>query len=159
MAARENRHWVAATFLLCLTILVAGLAGCGDQMNNQLGGGNPSAAPSGPASSVGTGDTALTIEVNDGKGSVITWRLTCDPVGGDHPDPEAACQALAENGATALPAVPKDQVCTQQVGGSQSATVTGIWQGQELNTRFNLKNGCEIARWKALTGLLPAATG
>ena len=50
---------------------------------------------------------------------------------------------------------PERPRCTQDFGGPQSATVAGIWHGQAINTRFNLKNGCEIARWKALTGLLP----
>ncbi len=155
MTARGPRMKVAIPFLLCTTMAMAGLAGCGGQMNNQPGSGDPSAAPSSPVS-VGTGDTALTIVVDDGKGKVTTWKLTCNPVGGDHPDAEAACQALDENGASALPAVPKDQACTQNIGGPQSATVTGIWQGQEIDSRFNLRNGCEIARWKALTGVLPA---
>jgi hypothetical protein len=134
---------------------MAGLTGCGGQMN-QPGEGDPSPAPSSPASA-GTGDTALTVVVDDGKGKVTTWRLTCDPVGGDHPDAEAACRALEENGAAALPAVPKDRVCTQNMGGPQSATVTGAWRGREIVSHLSLGNGCEIARWKALTGLLPAA--
>jgi hypothetical protein len=34
--------------------------------------------------------------------------------------------------------------------------VTEIWQRQEIDSSFNLRNGCEIAGWKALTGVLPA---
>ena len=50
-----------------------------------------------------TGATDLTIVLDDGSGSTRTWSLTCDPVGGTHPDPAAACQALDAHGATALP--------------------------------------------------------
>jgi len=132
-----NRFSVAAALLLlCLTTMVAG---CG-----------------GP--SVGTGGTDLTIVYDDGKGGeVTTWKLTCEPVGGNHPDGEAGCEALTRSGTSALPAVAKDQICTQNTGGPQTASATGRWDGADVDSRFTLINGCEIARWKALTGLLPAA--
>ncbi len=98
----------------------------------------------------------LTIVVDDGSGTKTTWQLSCDPAGGTHPDPEAACQALTEHGETALPAVPKDQMCTQQYGGPETATITGTWQGKPVNSTLSRKNGCEIARWDALKDCLPA---
>ena len=72
--------------------------------------------------------TDLTIVVNTGSGSTKTWRLTCNPPGGTHPDPEAACRALESNGAVALPPVPGDKACTQIYGGPESASITGTWQ-------------------------------
>ncbi len=95
--------------------------------------------------------------VNDGSGTTTTWRLTCDPSGGTHPKPEEACAALAAHGAAALPAVPKDQVCTQVYGGPQTASVTGTWQGRPVRSAFVRSNGCEIGRWELLEGLLPSA--
>ena len=119
----------------------------------------PSAEPSSPAGGPATGATDLTIVLDDGSGATRTWRLTCDPAGGTHPDAAAACKALAEHGATALPPVPKDRMCTQIYGGPEKATVKGTWNGKAVNSAFSKTNGCEISRWKSLSGLLPAAGG
>ena len=103
--------------------------------------------------------TELTIVSDDGAGKTETWTLTCDPAGGTHPDPAAACAALAAKGATAMPAVDKDMMCTQQFGGPQTAKITGTWKGEAVNASFSRTNGCEISRWQALKGLLPEAGG
>lgn len=97
----------------------------------------------------------LTITYDDGKGSTEEWTLECEPPGGSHPDPEAACRALEEHGADALPPVPKDQPCTMIYGGPQTARVAGTWHGQEIDASLSRVNGCEIGRWKALAGMLP----
>lgn len=107
-------------------------------------------------SPAGTGPTELVVVVDDGT-TTSTWRLTCDPAGGTHPRADAACRALAENGAKALPPPPKDQACTQIYGGPQTARVTGTWRGQPVDASFSRQNGCEIGRWKLLDGLLPSA--
>jgi hypothetical protein len=99
--------------------------------------------------------TDLTIIVRDGSGKTSTWRLTCDPPGGNHPDPDAACRALRANGAAALPPVPKDKVCTQIYGGPETATITGTWQGKQVLSQFARNDGCQISRWKLLEGVLP----
>lgn len=102
------------------------------------------------------GSVDLTIMVDAGSGQQ-TWKLTCAPPGGTHPDPETACQVLAASGKTALPAVPKDRMCTQIYGGPEKATISGTWNGQPVMSTLSRKNGCEIGRWKALEGLLPKA--
>ena len=79
--------------------------------------------------------------------------LTCDPVGGTHPRPREACAALAAH-PEALDPVPPDAVCTQIYGGDETATVTGVVRGQEVDASFDRTNGCEIARWEALAPLL-----
>jgi Subtilisin inhibitor-like len=79
--------------------------------------------------------------------------LTCDPVGGTHPRREEACAALDTN-ADSLAPVPGDAVCTQIYGGDQTATVTGVVRGEEVDASFNRTNGCEIARWEAVAPLL-----
>ncbi|WP_158548016.1 SSI family serine proteinase inhibitor [Desertihabitans brevis] len=109
-----------------------------------------------PTPTPGGGADELVVQVDDGSGQVTTWTLRCDPPGGDHPDPEAACAALEQH-ADALQPVPADRQCTMQYGGPQTATVTGSWRGQPVSSRFALTDGCEIARWTALTGLLPPA--
>ena len=118
----------------------------------------PSSSAPGEDSTASPGnqdDTDLTIVVTTGSGSTSTWQLTCNPPGGTHPDPKAACRALETNGAAALPAVPKDKACTQIYGGPETATITGTWKGQPVMSRFARNDGCEISRWKLMEGLLP----
>jgi Subtilisin inhibitor-like len=100
-------------------------------------------------------DTDLTIVVNDGSGSTVTWRLTCHPTGGTHPNPEAACRALETSGAAALPPVAEDQACAQIYGGPETANITGTWQGKQIMSSFARNDGCQINRWKLMEGLLP----
>ena len=76
--------------------------------------------------------------------------LTCDPVGGDHPNAEAACAKLAEGGAGIFDAVPADQACTLIFGGPQTATITGTYKDASVDASFNRANGCEIDRWDTL---------
>jgi hypothetical protein len=133
--------------LWCAVGLLVVLSGCGaDQA------GSPKPTPA--ASSTGAGDV-LSIVFHDGKGPATTWRLTCNPPGGDHPDPATACRVLKEKGAEALPAVPKGRMCTQIYGGPQTATITGTWLGKPVSSRLSRVNGCETSRWQALVGLLP----
>jgi hypothetical protein len=113
------------------------------------------ATPGEPATPAEPGSTDLTIVVRDGSGKTSTWRLTCDPTGGTHPDPKTACRVLRANGAAALPAVPQDKVCAQVYGGPETATITGTWQGNKIISRFARNDGCQISRWKLMEGLLP----
>jgi hypothetical protein len=115
---------------------------------------NPSAEPSTPAPST-SGPDELIIVFRDGSNPPVTWRLTCNPPGGDHPEPEAACRVLDRDGEWALPPVPKNKLCTQVYGGPEQATVTGTWHGRPVASSLSLINGCETARWAALIGLLP----
>jgi hypothetical protein len=119
--------------------------------------GSTSGTPGGPASPGAGAGTALRITVTDADGRRTTTRLACDPPGGNHPAPAAACRALSAAGARALPPVPPDRACTQVYGGDELAVVTGRWRGRSVEARFSRVNGCEIDRWDALRGLLPAA--
>ena len=121
------------------------------------GSPSPTISPTiSPTTSPTIADTSnLRLAFDDGTGKLTTWQLTCEPPGGNHFDPAAACAALAKNGASALPAVPKDKMCTQNIAGPQTAVLLGTYRSQRVQSRFNLRNGCEIARWKALEGLLP----
>lgn len=115
-----------------------------------------SAMPSAPGLPKGTSGTArLTVLLDDGFGVRTTWTLTCDPDGGTHPDPAAACGVLGAKGATALPEPSPTTACTEQYGGPQKAKLTGTWRGKKVDSQLSLENGCQIARWTALLGLLP----
>ena len=103
-----------------------------------------------PSTSGGTG-TSLRIEVLADTGAeekVMT--LTCDPAGGDHPDPGAACDALFAAGPRIFEPVPQDQACTEIFGGPQLASVTGTVSGDEVEAAFSRADGCEIERWDTL---------
>lgn len=100
----------------------------------------------------------LTISVTaipDGPAAVTT--LTCEPTGGDHPDPAGACAYLEQASATGFDPfapVPDDVACTEIYGGSAVATVTGTWGDRAIDAEFSLVNGCEIDRWGDATALL-----
>ncbi len=79
--------------------------------------------------------------------------LTCDPPGGDHPDPAAACRDLAAQDDPFAP-VPADAFCTEQYGGPQTATVRGSYQGQPVDLSLSRVDGCRIAQWDRLGALL-----
>jgi hypothetical protein len=146
---RDRRLVAVALALAALPLLVAG---CGGTSTETV---TPQAPASSPSASAGTD---LNIVVVDA-GKTETWTLSCDPAGGTHPHPDAACAALAAKGRTALPPVAKGIMCTQIYGGPQTAKITGTWRGEPVNAAFSRHNGCEISRWKALDGLLPATGG
>lgn len=96
----------------------------------------------------------LTVTVVDGPGlPPRTWTLTCDPPGGTHPDPPAACRAI-ERAARPFEPVPDGMLCTQVYGGPETATITGTWRGAPVDAAYRRTDGCEIARWRALSAVL-----
>ncbi len=102
----------------------------------------------------------LTVTLDEtGSGATRTLTLTCEPVGGDHPDAAAACATLAAVGSDGFEEVPADAMCTQQYGGPQVATVEGTLDGAPVSARFTRTDGCEIGRWDTLAPLLPASGG
>ncbi len=132
--------------LLLTALLVVGCgADAGDRTSDDRTRG---------ARAVGGGDTELTVVLKAGNGAGrSTYVLTCDPPGGDHPNPEGACQALAGLEAPFAP-VPADRACTEIYGGPQTARVTGTYRGEAVDATFDRTNGCEISRWDAHVALL-----
>jgi hypothetical protein len=82
------------------------------------------------------------------------WTLTCDPAGGDHPDPEAACTVLEDVDAEILEPVPEDQPCTMIYGGPERAHVSGSLDGSEITAEFSREEGCEMHRWDEMGAVL-----
>lgn len=126
---------------LLALVAVAALTGCGS--DQQPGSDLPEKTAR---------MTSLTIAVLSDEGAEPNvMELTCDPAGGDHPNPGAACAKLAETGgAAAFEPTPDDQACTMNFGGPQTATITGVYQGADVDASFSRENGCEIDRWDAL---------
>ena len=112
----------------------------------QDAGGGSGEGPDEPATSL-----TITVQADPESGEEArVMTLECDPVGGDHPNAEAACRVLADASPDVFEPVPEDQPCTMIYGGPQEATITGTLDGVEVDARFIRQNGCEIARWDAL---------
>lgn len=47
-----------------------------------------------------------------------------------------------------------DQVCTQIYGGPETARLRGTVLGDQLDLRLSRENGCRIAEWQTVFGLL-----
>src|SRR3954468_1688915 len=79
--------------------------------------------------------------------------LTCGPAGGTLAHPAAACTRLAQLRRPFAP-VPRNAVCSQIYGGPDVGRVSGVFRGHPVWAVFRRRNGCETARWSALTFLL-----
>jgi hypothetical protein len=122
-------------------VLAAAAVGCG------VGSGATAATPS--------ADLRITVwPQGRGHGGATAWTLRCSPAGGTLPRRAAACTKLATMSSPFAP-LPKGQVCTEQYGGPQQALVTGTFRGRRVWIQLGLRNGCEIARAKRLSFLLP----
>ena len=127
---------------LVVVALAASLAGCG---SSSSGGGDDG--------------TSLTVTywASGSEGDSETWTLECDPASGTLPDPDGACDRLAEGGSELFDPVPEDAACTEIYGGPQVAHVHGTVGGETVAASLGRANGCEISRWDALSPwLLPA---
>lgn len=126
-----------------LAVVLAAAAGC-------------ASAPAVSVHRADTPETSLTVRVTARPGaSPRVWRLRCDPPGGTHPNPAGACAALARAKNPFAP-VPTGTVCAQIYGGPQTAAITGVWRGRTVSAHYTRRNGCETARWNALSAVLDA---
>ena len=161
----RGREGLAALAVLA----VLGTAACGEQ---QAGGPTVSSSPTSgsadaatPTPGTGTsapvtGESSLTVTLDDGSGSTATWTLTCaadGTAGGDHPDAAAACAALLAASDPFAP-VREDMACTMVYGGPQVATVRGTWDGRDVTATFDRTDGCQIARWDRIAPVLQPGT-
>ncbi len=125
---------------------------------------SPSAPPA-PSPGPGAGNAELAIMVKPtSTDPAVNYTLVCrDGVASEestHPKADAACAALKDNAALLSP-VTKDPnlACTEQYGGPQTATVTGIVDGTPIDSTFARTNGCEIGAWDAAQDVLGASSG
>jgi hypothetical protein len=127
-------------------------------------GTTPGSTPGTDAGATGSAAaTELTITVRESAAAEpVTYTLTCDPAGGDHPDPADACAALEAARAASLnplEPVPANMACTEIYGGEQTAVIDGTLDGEPFRTELSRVNGCEIARWDALTPVVVVPGG
>ncbi|MFF9122391.1 SSI family serine proteinase inhibitor [Streptomyces sp. NPDC014889] len=87
-----------------------------------------------------------------------TYRLSCHPAGGSHPEARRACDVLDRNtrwGREPFAPVPDGSMCTMQYGGPATAHITGTWAGRRVDATYDRGDGCRIERWNRLVPLLP----
>ena len=100
------------------------------------------------------GDTDLTIVINDGSGSTKTWRLTCDPPGGTHPESRGGLPAHSRPTAQRHSAGAEGQGLYADLWRPRDGHDRGTWKGQTVMSTFARNDGCQISRWKLMEGLL-----
>jgi hypothetical protein len=122
-------------------LAVAGLLGaCGGE------------EPAGQLGSAPVTDLRISVRATEG-GAAREVTLACDPAGGDHPDPAAACAVL--EGAAVLDPLPADRICTEQYGGPETARITGVHRGRDVSLQLARSDGCLISQWDSLGAVLP----
>ena len=118
-----------------------------------VGCGTSAGAPSAPTST-----TSLTITYwaqGVGEAAPVKWTLRCSPAAGTLSRAAASCRRLGTMRSPFAP-IPPDAICTEQYGGPQVAVIAGTFRGKRLWTKLQNRNGCEIARFKRLSFLVPA---
>jgi len=98
------------------------------------------------ASSAAAAKVSLDITVTTAPGAPSKhWTLRCDPAGGSHPDPAAACAVLLKAKAPfAAPA--KGIMCPMIRVGTKTAVVKGTYFGRHVDTTF-MPGGCGLPLW------------
>jgi hypothetical protein len=99
-------------------------------------------------------DLRVTVRPQGPTGPERVRRLECAVLGEDAIDPR--CRVLAGLRPRDLRPVPRRTACAEIYGGPGTARVTGELRGERMSARFDLTNGCEIARWRRNRALLGA---
>ncbi len=123
-----------ARYLLIAAVCAAVATACGAAPA-------PASSPAAPAAPA---KVSLDIRVTGGSGGAANWTLRCDPTGGSHPSPAAACKVLLRANDPFAP-VPRGMMCPMIVAGTREAKVTGIYFGRHIDTTFS-QGGCQEAR-------------
>jgi Subtilisin inhibitor-like len=125
-------------YVLIAATCAAAAAACGSA--SSPGGVSRPAAPK----------VSLNITVTAAPGSPAQhWTLTCDPAGGTHPDPAAACAELQRVQGGPFAPQPKGIECPMILASSKAATFQGTYFGQPVNTTIR-DGGCTLNRWAQL---------
>jgi hypothetical protein len=105
-------------------------------------------ATAAPAAAVGqTTNTRLLLTIAQGEEPYPvrdTALLTCDPAGGNHPSPAAACATLAAtDGDVAAVEVQPDRPCAH-IYAPVTVTARGYWKGRTVYYRETFPNNCVL---------------
>jgi hypothetical protein len=143
MMTNMFRARAGARSLLIAAACAATVTACGSM---QAAGGS---AASGSAASGHAARVSLTIGVTGEPGAKPEhWTLRCDPAGGTHPDPQAACDVLLQ-AKSPFAVVPGHLMCPMIPAGTKTAVVKGTWFGKHVDTSFN-RSACGMLRWRKI---------
>jgi hypothetical protein len=140
-----NMLWAraGARSILIAVACAATVTACGAA---QAAGGS---AAGHTAASARAAKVSLAIQVTGKPGAKPEhWTLRCDPAGGTHPDPQAACNVLL-HAKSPFAAVPDHVMCPMILAGTQTATIKGTWFGKHIDTTFD-RSGCGMLRWRKI---------
>jgi Subtilisin inhibitor-like len=156
MRSHTGKARPGAWYLLTAAICTIMVTACGSTVapSGAASGSSPSSGGSGSTgSSPGAGaqpaKISLDIQVSHGRGTAIRhWTLRCQPAGGTHPDPAAACRVLL-HAKNPFGPLRKGIMCPMIVAGSEVAKIRGTWHGKPVNITMN-QGGCWLARWNEI---------
>jgi hypothetical protein len=127
--------------LLALVLLVVG--GCGGGEGSSDGGDSAI-------------DLTVTLWPSGVNGDSATWQLQCEPTGGDHPDPTAACAALTAVKDPFGPVPPPPRCKEIPESGPEVAVVEGTFRGRAVRSTFSRASACVTPRWDRIAPVFPA---
>jgi hypothetical protein len=88
---------------------------------------------------------SLTLSYLADAGFATAVKLTCDPVGGGHPEADEACAVLATIDANPDKIVPAHTAC-MLIYAPLTAELIGTWHGRPVNWTHRYGNSCEMRR-------------
>jgi hypothetical protein len=132
----------SGAWLLLVTALCAVLAtACGSAAAGHSAASGTKAAPAAKIS--------LHVTVKSPGSKVQRWTLRCDPPGGTHPNPAAACRVLIAAKRSVFLPLKNSVMCPMILANAKRATITGIWFGKRIHTTL-YDGGCWIGRWSKI---------
>jgi subtilisin inhibitor-like len=142
-ALRRPRSLAAAARCMIAVAGVAAVAACGSTAAPGSAGSGSAPAPK----------AALNIAIQGAPGTPAKhWTLHCDPAGGTHPHPAAACAALlAIKNPFAKPK--RHQMCPMIMASSKRMSISGTWYGQKVHKTI-IDGGCDLALWTKINKVM-----
>ena len=128
-----------ARYLVIAAICAAAATACGSKPEPAGAGSAPAPAPK----------VSLDITVSTTPNAPSKhWTLQCEPAGGTHPNPAAACAVLLKAKNPFAP-LPKGIMCPMIRVGTKTAIVKGTYFGKHIDTKLS-PGGCQLAQWEKI---------
>ena len=128
-----------ARYLVIAAICAAAATACGSKPAPSGVGSAPAPAPK----------VSLDITVSTTPNAPSKhWTLQCEPAGGTHPNPAAACAVLLKAKNPFAP-LPKGIMCPMIRVGTKTAIVKGTYFGKHIDTTLS-PGGCKLAQWEKI---------
>lgn len=128
-----------ARYLLIAAICAAAATACGSKPAPAGAGSAPAPAPK----------VSLDITVSTTPSAPTKhWTLQCEPSGGTHPDPAAACAVLLKAKNPFAP-LPKGIMCPMIRVGTKTAIIKGTYLGKHVDIKLS-PGGCQLAQWEKI---------